>query len=112
MDIPLSLVLFDNLIPVEIMENEKNHIIPYSTFLLVLAGLVLLTLTSVAVTKIYLGTLTVFIALFIAALKSAFVLRVFMHLKFENRMFTLMVIAVTLLIGVVIIITLLDYLFR
>jgi len=112
MDIPLSLVLFDNLNPAEIMENEKNHIIPYSTFLLVLAGLVLLTLTSVAVTKIYLGTLTVFIALFIAALKSAFVLRVFMHLKFENRMFTLMVIAVTLLIGVVIIITLLDYLFR
>ena len=112
MDIPLSLVLFDNLIRTEIMENEKNHIIPYSTFLLVLAGLVLLTLTSVAVTKIYLGTLTVFIALFIAALKSAFVLRVFMHLKFENRMFTIMVIAVTLLISVVIIITLLDYLFR
>ena len=112
MDIPLSLVLFDNLIPAEIMENEKNHIIPYSTFLLVLAGLVLLTLTSVAVTKIYLGTLTVFIALFIAALKSSFVLRVFMHLKFENRMFTIMVIAVTLLIAVVIIITLLDYLFR
>ena len=112
MDIPLSLVLFDNLIRTEIMENEKNHIIPYSTFLLVLAGLVLLTLTSVAVTKIYLGTLTVFIALFIAALKSSFVLRVFMHLKFENRMFTFMVIAVTLLIGVVIIITLLDYLFR
>jgi len=112
MDIPLSLVLFDNLIPAEIMENEKNHIIPYSTFLLVLAGLVLLTLTSVAVTKIYLGTFTVFIALFIAALKSSFVLRVFMHLKFENRMFTIMVIAVALLIGVVIIITLLDYLFR
>jgi len=112
MDIPLSPVLFDNLIPAEIMENEKNHIIPYRTFLLVLAGLVLLTLTSVAVTKIYLGTFTVFIALFIAALKSSFVLRVFMHLKFENRMFTIMVIAVTLLIGVVIIITLLDYLFR
>jgi cytochrome c oxidase subunit IV len=94
------------------MDNEKSHIIPYRTFLLVLAGLIVLTLTSVAVTKIYLGTLTVFIALFIAALKSSLVLRVFMHLKFENRMFTLMVIAVTLLIGVVIIITLLDYLFR
>ncbi len=94
------------------MDNEKNHIIPYRTFLFVLAGLIALTLTSVAVTKIYLGTLTVFIALFIAALKSSLVLRVFMHLKFENRMFTLMVIAVTLLIGVVIIITLLDYLFR
>jgi cytochrome c oxidase subunit 4 len=94
------------------MENEKNHIVPYQTFLLVLAGLIALTLISVAVTKIYLGTLTVFIALFIAAVKSTFVLRVFMHLKFENRMFTVMVIAVMLLIGVVIFITLLDYLFR
>ena len=71
------------------MENEKNHIVPYQTFLLVLAGLIALTLISVAVTKIYLGTLTVFIALFIAAVKSTFVLRVFMHLKFENRMFTI-----------------------
>jgi len=112
MDISLSLILFDYLKLSEIMENEKNHIIPYRTFLIVLAGLIVLTLTSVAVTKIYLGTLTVFIALFIAALKSTFVLRVFMHLKFENKMFTLMVIAVTLLIGVVIFITLLDYLFR
>lgn len=94
------------------MENDNDHIIPYRTFLLVLAGLILLTLTSVAVTKIYLGTLTVFIALLIAAVKSTFVLRVFMHLKFENKMFTIMVIAVILLIGVVILITLLDYLYR
>ena len=94
------------------MENNNDHIIPYHTFLLVLAGLILLTLTSVAVTKIYLGTLTVFIALLIAAVKSAFVLRIFMHLKFENKMFTIMVIAVILLIGVVILITLLDYLYR
>ena len=112
MDIPLPLVLSDYLKLSEIMENEKNHIVPYRTFLLVLAGLITLTLISVAVTKIYLGTLTVFIALFIAAVKSTFVLRVFMHLKFENRMFTVMVIAVMLLIGVVIFITLLDYLFR
>ena len=82
------------------------------TLQVILAGLIALTLISVAVTKIYLGTLTVFIALFIAAVKSTFVLRVFMHLKFENRMFTVMVIAVMLLIGVVIFITLLDYLYR
>jgi len=67
---------------------------------------------SVAVTKIHLGTLTVFIALLIAAVKSTFVLRVFMHLKFENKMFTIMVLAIIVLIGVVIFITLLDYLYR
>jgi cytochrome c oxidase subunit IV len=94
------------------MENEKNHIIPYRTFLFVLAGLIALTLISVAVTQIYLGTLTVIAALLIAAVKSSFVLRIFMHLKFENRMFTVMVLAVILLIGVVIFITFLDYLYR
>ena len=94
------------------MENEKNHIIPYRTFLYVLAGLISLTLTSVAVTQISLGTFTVAIALIIATIKSTLVLRVFMHLKFESRMFSIAVIAVVLLVATVIIITLLDYLYR
>lgn len=96
----------------ETMENEKNHIIPYRTFLFVLALLIVLTLTSVALTQISLGTLTVAIVLLIAAVKSSFVLRIFMHLKFENKMFSIMVIGVVLLIGSVILITLLDYLYR
>jgi cytochrome c oxidase subunit IV len=94
------------------MENEKIHIIPYRTFLYVLALLIILTLTSVALTQIYLGTLTVVLALLIAAIKSSFVLRIFMHLKFENKMFSIAVIAVVLLISVVVIITFLDYFFR
>ena len=94
------------------MENEKNHIIPYKTFLFVLLGLVCLTLTSVAVTQISVGTFTVTIALLIAIIKSSFVLRIFMHLKFENKMFSFLVIAVVLLIASVICITLLDYLYR
>jgi cytochrome c oxidase subunit IV len=94
------------------MENEKNHIIPYRTFLYILALLITLTLTSVAVTQIYLGTLTVMLALLIAAIKSSFVLRFFMHLKFESRMFSFGVIAVTLILISVITITFLDYLYR
>jgi cytochrome c oxidase subunit IV len=94
------------------MENEKNHIIPYRTFLYILALLITLTLTSVAITQIYLGTLTVVLALLIAAVKSSFVLRIFMHLKSENKMFSIAVLAVVLLISVVIIITFLDYLYR
>jgi cytochrome c oxidase subunit 4 len=94
------------------MENGKNHIIPYRSFLYVLALLIILTLTSVVLTQIYLGTLTVMLALMIAAIKSSFVLRIFMHLKFENKMFSIAVTAVVLLISVVIIITFLDYLYR
>jgi cytochrome c oxidase subunit 4 len=94
------------------MENENTHIIPYRSFLFVLLGLVCLTLTSVAVTQISVGTFTVAIALIIATVKSTFVLRIFMHLKFENKMFSFIVIAVVLLITAVIFITLLDYLYR
>jgi cytochrome c oxidase subunit IV len=94
------------------MENEKNHIIPYRTFLWVLALLIALTLTSVAITQIYLGALTVLLALLIAAIKSTFVLRIFMHLKFENKMFSFAVVGVVLIISAVILITFLDYLYR
>jgi cytochrome c oxidase subunit 4 len=94
------------------MQTEENHIVPYSKILIVLIVLISLTLTSVALTRIYLGTLTVALALIIAAVKSTFVLRIFMHLKFENRMFSRMITAVALLICVVITLTLLDYLFR
>ena len=78
----------------ETTENEKSNIIPYRTFLIVLVVLIVLALTSVALTRIYLGTLTVAIALIIAVIKSSLVLRYFMHLKFESRMFTIGVIAV------------------
>jgi cytochrome c oxidase subunit 4 len=94
------------------VENEKNHIIPYKTFLYVLAVLIALTLTSVTLTQISLGALTVTIALIIAAIKSSFVLRIFMHLKFENKMFSRAVIGVIMLLCAVITVTLLDYLNR
>jgi cytochrome c oxidase subunit 4 len=94
------------------MENVKHHIVPYRTFLYVLGLLIVLTLTSVTLTQISLGTLTVTIALLIAAIKSSFVIRIFMHLKFENTMLKVMVIAVILIICLVIFITLLDYLYR
>jgi cytochrome c oxidase subunit 4 len=94
------------------MENENDHIIPYKTFLIVLAGLIVLTLISVLITQISLGTMTVAIALLIAAIKSTFVLRIFMHLKFENRMLTFATLGVVSLLAVVLIITILDYLTR
>lgn len=94
------------------MDNEEGHIIPYRTFLYILAILIALTLTSVALTRIYLGTLTVVMALLIASIKSSFVLRIFMHLKFETKTFSIIVVAVVLLICSVITLTLLDYINR
>ncbi len=96
----------------ESAENEQSTIIPYRTYMLIVVVLIILALTSVFLTRIYLGTLTVAAALIIAVIKSSLVLRYFMHLKFESRMFTIGVIAVSLLISSVIIVTFLDYLYR
>lgn len=92
--------------------NAERHIVPYKTILLVLVTLITLTLVSVGLTRIYLGALTVFIALLIAVIKSTFVLRIFMHLKLESRMFTILTIGVSTLVLFVIIGTMIDYIFR
>ncbi|HYW94275.1 MAG TPA: cytochrome C oxidase subunit IV family protein [Bacteroidales bacterium] len=94
------------------MSDEKTHIIPYRTLAMILVALVILTLISVAVTRIQLGPYTVAAALLIAVVKSSLVLTIFMHLRFENRFFAFMVTGVILLIGIVIFITLIDYIYR
>jgi cytochrome c oxidase subunit 4 len=92
--------------------SEKPHIIPYRTFFLVLLALLIGVFISIGVTSISLGPLTVLTALFIAMAKTGLVLTYFMHLKFDVRLFAILVTAVLLLIGVVIFVTFLDYLYR
>ena len=92
--------------------DEKHHIVPYRTFLLVLLALVAFTFISIGVTSYDLGPLTVVTALLLATIKTVLVLTYFMHLKFDIRLFAILVAGVLTLIAVVIFITFLDYLFR
>jgi cytochrome c oxidase subunit 4 len=94
------------------MENKDHHIVPYKTYVIILAILVVFTAISVAVTSIELGALTATIALLLASVKGILVLTYFMHLKFDERIFAIMVTGILLLIIIVIIITFLDYFFR
>ena len=92
--------------------NDKPHIVPYRTFLFVLLALVIFTFISIGVTSYELGPFTVLAALLLATFKTVLVLTYFMHLKWDVKMFAILVTAVLALIGVVIFITFLDYLFR
>ncbi len=92
--------------------NDKPHIVPYKTFLLVLGALLAFTFVSIAVTNYDLGPLTVVTALVLATAKTILVLTFFMHLKWDVKMFAILITAVLILIGVVIFITFLDYLYR
>ena len=92
--------------------NEKQHIVPYKTFLLVLLALLAFTFISIGVTSYDLGPFTVLTALLLATFKTILVLTYFMHLKYDVKMFGILAAAVLALIAVVIFITFLDYLFR
>jgi cytochrome c oxidase subunit 4 len=94
------------------MSDQQHHIVPYKTFALVLALLLVLTAVTVLVTQIELSKWSAVVALTLASIKTSLVLAIFMHLKFEQRLYKIMAVAIFLLLGVVIVITFLDYLFR
>jgi len=94
------------------MSEDKHHIVSYKTYGLVLAVLIVLTLISVAITQIELSRWATMAAILLAGIKSTFVLTIFMHLKFDDKIFKRMVSLIIALVFVVIFITMLDYLFR
>jgi len=94
------------------MSESNHHIVSYRTYVLILLLLLVLTTVSVAVTQIELTRWATPVALLLAVTKTSFVLAVFMHLKFDQRIFRIMAILIFLLLVAVIIFTFLDYAFR
>lgn len=70
-------------------DNHENHehITPYSTYVLVWLALMALTSITVTVAGIDFGLVALAIALLIAAVKSALVINIFMHIKFDEPIF-------------------------
>jgi cytochrome c oxidase subunit 4 len=94
------------------MEEKKHHISSYNSLLVVLIGLFIMTAISVMVTEIHFSTFSVGVALLLASVKGYLVLTYFMHLKYDEPIFRIMVILVLLLFAIVIGITFIDYLLR
>jgi cytochrome c oxidase subunit IV len=94
------------------MSEEKHHIVSYKNNALVLVALLVLTFLTVAITSVELGPLNVTAAMLIASLKVGIVLAYFMHLKFDHKIFTIMVVMVVLVFTTLIVITFIDYLYR
>jgi cytochrome c oxidase subunit 4 len=85
------------------IEATEQHPQPYRHLLAVLLGLLVLTAITVAVSRVNLGALNVWVAILIAALKSSLVLLFFMHLKYEGRFirvtFVITIFTLAVLIG-------------
>jgi len=93
-------------------DPEKQHIVRYRTYVYILLILLSFTGLSILVTSFELGPLAVSAALLFATFKTTLVFMYFMHLKFDQPVYTIMVSVVLLLFIVVVVVTFLDYSFR
>jgi cytochrome c oxidase subunit 4 len=92
--------------------SGKHHLVSYGTYLLTWFALLLLTALTVTVAGMHLGGLSILGAILIASAKATIVLLIFMHLRYEARVFRIMVVVVLVTLAVFIGLTFLDISFR
>ncbi|PKP47536.1 MAG: cytochrome-c oxidase [Bacteroidetes bacterium HGW-Bacteroidetes-11] len=94
------------------MSDEKHHISSYLSHIMVLMGLIVLTVITVLITSVEMGPYNTAAAMLIASIKGAIVLLYFMHLRFDNKIYGVMVAIVIAIFAAVIVVTFFDYLYR
>lgn len=92
--------------------KHEEHVIPYGMYILVWLGLIALTSITVTIAGIDLGTYTLLVALTIAAVKSALVINIFMHIKFDEPIFKVFLLLSGFTLVTILVLTFLDYSFR
>lgn len=94
------------------MAEHTHHIVRYRTFVIIWALLGTLTALTVVASRIDLGAANVWVALLIAATKSALVIFFFMNLRQESRLFKVGLLAMLSILAIFIGLTFVDVLYR
>jgi cytochrome c oxidase subunit IV len=89
--------------------TSHTHIVGYGSYILIWLSLMAFSGITVAVAGFDLGKWTVITALIIASIKTWLVLSVFMHLKFENRLFRIFLFIALLTLLIFFVLTFFDY---
>jgi len=92
--------------------DRHNHIVPLRTYIIVGLLLYALTAITVAVSFIHLGSWNVIIALFVAGVKASLVAMIYMHLRYDKKIFLLIFIVALLFLVLFISITMIDSMSR
>lgn len=66
------------------ISHELGHIVPLSTYKAVFIALIVLTVVTVAISRVDFGSMNIVIAMLVASVKAMLVALVFMHLKYEK----------------------------
>ena len=89
-----------------------HHIVPVKIYYAIFAMLMILTAVTVAVAYVDLGALNAVVAIVIACFKAMIVVLYFMHVKYSTRLIKLTVVAGLYWLGILLVLTLNDYLTR
>jgi len=92
--------------------EAAEHIVSYRKLAAVWVALLALTVATVAITRADLGAAKVWAALAIASLKSGLVIAFFMHMKYEARLFRIILFVALVTLATFIGITFFDVLYR
>jgi len=93
-------------------DQNKQHSVSYGKNVLIWLGLIVLTGITVSLAGIDLGRWIIITSLVIASIKSLLVLNVFMHLRFEDKVFKVFVIVALATLAIFITLTFFDYAFQ
>ena len=91
---------------------EPHAIIPLSRYLTVWIALLLLTALTITVASLHLGAFSVMAAIVIATVKGTLVLMYFMNLKYEERLFRVMLLVAVFTLATILVLTFADVLLR
>ncbi len=87
---------------------EHPHVVPMKVLLSVWIGLLVLTVVTVAVTKVNLGNFNLWIAMAIATVKASLVVLYFMHMRYDRPFNAMVFISALLVVALFIGIALID----
>lgn len=94
------------------MSEHKHEPVSYRTFILIYVALLVLTVVTVAVSRVHLGAWNIWVALAVASVKSSLVVFIFMHLKQESKLFKIGILTLIVIVAIFIGLTFTDVLYR
>lgn len=92
--------------------EEEHHIVSYAANIKVWIVLLVLTWLTITVAYVNFGNLAVAVALLIATVKAGVVLAYYMHLRFDSKLLTVLLLVTMAVFSSFIILTFFDYAYR
>lgn len=92
--------------------EQKSHVVPLKTYLMVAMALFILTGLTVGISFIHLGGFNALVAICIASVKALLVAMIFMHLWYDKKIFMIIFATAIVFLGIFLSFTMFDILSR